>query len=141
MARIVDLKRSRGRPPTAKAAQAGSVQALDRALTLLELIAAEDGLTLSDVAARAGVAPSTAHRILTTLEGHDYVVHDEERGLWLVGVRAFEVGSSFLRNRKLVGIGRSIMRQLAEACGESINLAIEDNGAIVFISQIGRAHV
>ena len=142
MARTLDIKRPRGRPPSAKTAQTAgsSVQSLDRALTLLELIAAEDGLTLSDVAARAGVAPSTAHRILTTLEAHEYAVHDEERGIWLVGVRAFEVGSSFLRNRKLVSIGRSIMRTLMETCGESVNLAIEDSGSIVFISQIESHH-
>jgi len=113
-----------------------SVQSLDRALTLLELIADEDGLTLSDMAQRAGVAPSTAHRILTTLQAHNYVEHEEERGQWLIGVRAFEVGASFLRNRKLVGIGRIVMRELMETCGESVNLAIEDKGDIVFISQI-----
>ncbi len=141
MARTIELKRPRGRPPSAKNAHpGGSVQSLDRALNLLELIAAEDGLTLSGIAARAGVAPSTAHRILTTLEAHDYVVHDEERGLWLIGVRAFEVGSSFLRNRKLVNIGRSIMRRLMEDCGESVNLAIEDDSSIVFISQIESHH-
>lgn len=95
---------------------------------------------LTDLAQRAGVAPSTAHRILTTLQTHDYVDHDEERGLWLIGVKAFEVGSSFLRNRKLVGIGRGVMRELAEASGESVNLAIEDSGSIVFISQIESHH-
>lgn len=141
MVRTPDPKRPRGRPPSSKTTQAaGSVQALDRALNLLELIAAADGLTLTDVAARAGVAPSTAHRILSTLEAHNYVVHEEERGLWLVGVKAFEVGSSFLRNRKLAGMGRAIMRELMEQCGESIHLSIEDDGAIVFISQIESHH-
>ncbi|GAB4228239.1 MAG: IclR family transcriptional regulator [Methyloligellaceae bacterium] len=122
------------------AQNAGSVQSLDRALALLEHIAAEDGLTLTDLAQRAGVAPSTAHRILTTLQAHDYVEHEDERGLWLIGVRAFEVGASFLRNRKLVGIGRSIMRELMENSGESVNLAIEDNGDVVFISQVESHH-
>ncbi len=142
MARTVDLKRPRGRPPTLKsgANAPGSIQALDRALNLLEHIAAEDGLLLTDVAARAGVAPSTAHRILTTLEAHDYVVHDEEHGFWLIGVKAFDVGSSFLRNRKLAEMGRAIMRDLMETCGESVHLSIEDNGAIVFVSQIESHH-
>lgn len=141
MARTLEFKRPRGRPPSARASQAGgSVQSLDRALNLLELIAEEDGLILTDLAQRAGVAPSTAHRILTTLQTHDYVDHDEERGLWLIGVKAFEVGSSFLRNRKLVGIGRTVMRELAGDCGESVNLAIEDAGSIVFVSQIESHH-
>ncbi|MDA7949428.1 MAG: helix-turn-helix domain-containing protein [Hyphomicrobiaceae bacterium] len=141
MARTIELKRPRGRPPSVKTSQsAQSVQSLDRALALLELIAQEDGLTLSELAQRAGVPPSTAHRILSTLQVHDYVMHDEERGLWLVGVRAFEVGSSFLRNRKLYAIGREIMRELMEEIGETVNLAIEDNGAVVFISQVESHH-
>lgn len=141
MAKIAELKRPRGRPPSARSqTSSSSVQSLDRALKLLELIAAEDGLTLSDIAARAGVAPSTAHRILTTLEAHDYVAHDEERGLWLIGVAAFQVGASFLRNRKLVDIGRTAMRQLMESCGESVHLAIDDKGEIVFVSQIESHH-
>lgn len=141
MARTVELKRQRGRPSSIKASQTPtSVQSLDRALALLELIAGEDGLTLTELAQRAGVPPSTAHRILGTLQVHDYVAHDEERGLWLIGVRAFEVGSSFLRNRKLADIGRANMRELMEECGESVNLAIEDNGTIVFISQIESHH-
>lgn len=142
MARTADLKRPRGRPPSPKAGShtPSPVQALARALNLLELIAAEDGLLLTDVAARAGVAPSTAHRILTTLEAHDYVVHDEERGYWLIGVKAFEVGASFLRNRKLAEAGRAIMRELMETCGESVHLSLQDNNSIVFVSQIESHH-
>jgi IclR family acetate operon transcriptional repressor len=141
MARTIELKRPRGRPPSIRSAQAAaSVQSLDRALALLELIAQEDGLTLTELAQRAGVPPSTAHRILGTLQAHDYVMHDEERGLWLIGVRAFEVGSSFLRNRKLAETGRTIMRELMEECGETVNLAIEDGGSIVFISQVESHH-
>lgn len=137
MPRTIDIKRPRGRPPSLKAAHTvASVQSLDRALALLELIADEDGLTLTDMAQRAGVAPSTAHRILTTLQAHNYVEHEEERGLWFIGVGAFEVGASFLRNRKLIGIGRVVMRELMETYGESVNLSIEDKGDIVFISQI-----
>jgi len=141
LAQITDTKRPRGRPPSLKAGpNAGSVQSLDRALTLLELIAEEDGLTLSELAQRAGVPPSTAHRILTTFQGHDYVMHDEERGLWLIGVRAFEVGASFVRNRKLAATGRTIMRSLLEASGETVNLGIEEKGSIVFISQMECHH-
>lgn len=137
MPRTTELKRPRGRPPSLKTAQqSGSVQVLDRALALLDVIADEDGLTLSDVAQRAGLAPSTAHRILATLQAHDYAVLDEERGLWRIGVKAFEVGSAFLRSRKVVTMGRTEMRALMERCGETVNLAIEDDGEVVFVSQV-----
>lgn len=141
MARAIELKRPRGRPPSVKSNHtASSVQSLDRALALLELIAEEDGLTLTELAQRAGVPPSSAHRILGTLQAHDYVFHDDERGLWLIGVRAFEVGASFLRNRKLAETGRAIMRELMLECGETVNLGIEEKGGVVFISQVESHH-
>jgi IclR family transcriptional regulator, acetate operon repressor len=138
MARLGEVKKLRGRPRSLKLVTdtAGSVQAIDRGLAVLAIIAGSDGLTLSDLAQRAGLAPSTAHRILASLEPHKFVFHDEERGLWLIGVGAFEVGSAFLRNRRLAGIGRVVMHELMEQTGETVNLGIEDSGEVVFISQV-----
>jgi IclR family transcriptional regulator, acetate operon repressor len=131
-----EAKKLRGRPRAFKPAEAGSVQAIDRGLVVLTVIAAADGMTLSDLAQRVGLAPSTAHRILASLSAHRFVQHDEERGLWLIGVGAFEVGTAFLRNRRLAGIGRVVMHTLMERSGETVNLGIEDSGEVVFISQV-----
>lgn len=128
--------RGRGRPPSGKAAQPSSVQALDRALHILEIVAEADGLTLTEIANRAGFAPSTAHRLLTTLQGRGFVQTGDELGHWVVGVGAFGVGMSFLRGRKLVTMGRGIMRDLMKSSGETANLGVEDEGEVVFISQV-----
>jgi IclR family acetate operon transcriptional repressor len=120
--------------------QPGSVQALDRGLALLEIIAQADGLSLTSIAQRAGVAPSTAHRILTTLKAAGFVQCDETRGCYLIGVKAFKIGSAFLRNRKLVDVGRGVMRELMTAGGETANIGIEIDGNVVFISQLESHH-
>lgn len=133
----IEQRKGRGRPRSLKAAIAGgAVQALDRGLSLLEILAEEDGLTLSELSRRSGVSASTVHRILLTLESRAYVQHDMERGLWLVGVGAFKTGSAFLRNRRVANMGRATMHALMEASGETVNLGIEDNGEVVFISQV-----
>ncbi len=138
MVKHAEVKKLRGRPRSMKlvAESTGSVQAIDRGLAVLAIIAGSDGLTLTDLSQRAGLAPSTAHRILASLEAHQFVFHDEERGLWLIGVGAFEVGTAFLRNRRLAGIGRLVMHELMERTGETVNLGIEDSGEVVFISQV-----
>jgi IclR family transcriptional regulator, acetate operon repressor len=118
----------------------GSVQALDRGLALLEIIAQADGLSLTSIAQRAGIAPSTAHRILVTLKAAGFVQCDEARGGYLIGVKAFKIGSSFLRNRKLVDVSRGVMRDLMTASGETANLGIENDGSVVFISQLESHH-
>lgn len=119
---------------------AGSVQALERGLNLLAIIAEADGLSLTSVAQRAGIAPSTAHRILATLKAGGFVHCDDSRGGYLIGVQAFRVGSAFLRNRKLVDVGRSVMRRLLEATGETVNMAIEIESQVVFILQMESHH-
>jgi IclR family acetate operon transcriptional repressor len=114
---------------------AGSVQALERGLNLLAIIAEADGLSLTSIAQRAGIAPSSAHRILNTLKAGGFV-KDDDQGHYLIGVQAFRTGSAFLRNRKMVDVGRSTMRHLMEASGETVNMGIDNDGYVVFISQI-----
>jgi IclR family acetate operon transcriptional repressor len=120
--------------------QPGSVQALDRGLALLDIIAQADGLTLTDIAQRAGLAPSTAHRILTTLKAAGFVHCDAAHGCYLIGVKAFKIGSAFLRNRKLVDVARGVMRHLTAASGETTSLGIANDGYVVFVAQIESHH-
>ena len=114
----------------------GSVQALERGLNLLGIIAEADGLSLTSIAQRAGVSPSTAHRILHTLKLGGFVQYDEARGGYLIGVQAFRIGSAFLRNRKLVDVGRRAMRALMAASNETVSMGIEIDGHVVFVAQM-----
>ena len=130
--------RRRGRPPRGGGRNGGAqVQSLSRALGLLERIAAcESGITLSDLAQIEGLAASTTHRLLNTLEQHGFASLDAERGVWFVGVKAFTVGNAFLADRDVVSIARPFMRELMESSGESVNLAILDDAQVVFVAQV-----
>jgi IclR family acetate operon transcriptional repressor len=132
--------RPRLTPVEAGQTLSGSVQALERGLNLLAIIAEADGLSLTSIAQRAGIAPSTAHRILTTLKAGGFVQSDDAHGGYLIGVQAFRVGSAFLRNRKLVDAGRGTLRHLMEESRETANIAIEVESAVVFISQMESHH-
>ncbi len=112
----------------------GSVQALERGLKLLAIIAESDGLSLTGLSQRAGIAPSTAHRILATLKASGFV-HCDSHSHYLIGVQAFRIGSAFLRSRKLADAGRGVVLRLMEESGETVNIGIEDEGYIVFILQ------
>jgi IclR family transcriptional regulator, acetate operon repressor len=124
-----------GAPETLPGHLAGSVQALERGLNLLAIIAEADGMSLTAIAQRAGIAPSTAHRILNTLKAGGFIQHDDASGGYFIGVQAFRVGSAFLRNRKLVDVGRDTMRRLTEASGETVNMGIEIDGHVVYVAQ------
>ncbi len=128
----------RGRTPSKPGGAAtGQVQSLTRGLSILEALArAEGGLTLTDVAQRVGLPPSTTHRLLATLEKMRYVFQAGDLGLWYVGLQAFAVGSSFLDSRDWVAQSHPYMRRLMEQSGETANLAILDGTEAVFIDQV-----
>ena len=128
---------SRATPSRPGPERSDQVQSLARALAILNrLAAAEEGTTLTEVAQQVGLSPSTAHRLLTTLEGERYVHFDPERRLWSVGVQAFVAGSGFLKTRNLVAAARPHMRALMEDGGETVNLAVEDEGEAIYLAQV-----
>jgi IclR family acetate operon transcriptional repressor len=130
-------KRSRGRPRSVQPAQDGaSVQSLDRAVSLLRLVADQNGLSLTEVSQTAGLAPSTAYRMLTTLQHHGIVEFEESSQLWYVGVETFRMGSAFLRRRKLADRGRSVIQDLMVTCGETANLALAESDGVIFVNQV-----
>ncbi len=138
MGTISTIARKRGRPPGNNSrANEGKNQTLGRALMLLERLAeSSSGVSLGDLSLQLGMPAATVHRLLNTFEDHDFVEHDEDLGLWFVGVRAFVVGNAFVNRRDFVSRARPFMRTLMEQCGETVNLGIIDDGEAVFISQV-----
>lgn len=129
--------RARGRPrggPTNKPAT--SVKALERALVLLRTLSEADSMSLTDLSQRAGIPASTAHRLLVTLQNFGYLEFNEETQLWMIGVEAFRIGGSFSRRIRVVEAGRPMLRALMDETGETANMAIADDGDVVFVSQV-----
>ena len=113
-----------------------TVQALDRALVMLEHLARSPGLTLSDLAQETGQAVATVFRALVTLQAHGMVEVEEPGQVWHVGPGAFRVGSAFLRRTKVVERARSAMDGLMRETGETANLGIEARDEVLFLAQV-----
>ena len=115
----------------------GTVQALARALQLLELLAEDsEGYRLVDLVVCSGLSSSTVHRLLTTLEQRRFVQFDRESSLWHVGARCFSVGAAFARRRRIQDLALPVMRRLRELTRASVNLGVADACDIVLIGQV-----
>lgn len=115
----------------------GGVQSITRALAILETLAAGDeGLTLAKLARRVALPPSSAHRILTTLQRRRFVRFDPATMSWTVGVQAFAVGNAFVRSRDLVSLALPHMRRLMSDCGETVNFFMLDGDAAICMAQV-----
>jgi IclR family acetate operon transcriptional repressor len=131
------FKRTRGRPRAFNPSpEQTTVQALDRALAILKVLADSEGMSLTELSDAAGQAPATVYRVLSTFEAHGMVEVQPATQLWFIGQEAFRIGSAFLGRTSLVEQARAVMRGLMAETGETANLAIADGGQVVFISQV-----
>jgi IclR family acetate operon transcriptional repressor len=135
--KIPGQPRPRGRPRAfADRTEQNTVQSLDRALGLLETLAAAPGLTLTELAARTGEAPATVYRALVTLQTRGMAEMEETGQLWHIGAGAFRVGSAFLRRTKVVERARQPMDRLMRDTGETANLGVESRDEVLFLNQV-----
>jgi len=133
----MEQKRSRGRPKSFNPnPEQTTVQALDRAIVILKVLAGGEGMSLTELAEASGQATATVYRVLSTLAAHGIVEVQPATQLWFVGQEAFRIGSAFLGRTTLVEEARLVMRELMAATGETANLAIADGAEVVFLSQV-----
>lgn len=130
-------KRSRGRPRSLfHPPQPSTIRALDKGLMLLKDLAKSGSVTLTELAERIDMPPSSTHRILTTLQNQGFADLDEASQEWSIGIEAFRAGSAYLIRTNLVEAAMKTMRRLMDETGETANLAIADAGDVVFIAQV-----
>ncbi len=60
----------------------------------------------------------------------------ERDQLWAIGVEAFRTGMAFQRRYSIAAVGRGIMGDLVQASGETANIAVFEDGEIVFVAQV-----
>ncbi|MGN6550879.1 MAG: IclR family transcriptional regulator, partial [Pararhizobium sp.] len=129
--------RTRGRPRSFNNTSEGTlVQALDRAMGTLKVVAGGNGLSLTEIAEATDQAPATAYRALLTMQKHGVVEFDAGAQLWRIGVEAFRIGSAFLGRSSIVEQARPKMQEIMATTGETANLAIVDRGEVIFVSQV-----
>ena len=136
----IESKRGRGRPRKSPEESTQSpVQTLERAIQLLKSVSNEDGLALTDLSQQLDIPAPTAYRLLSTLQSHGIVEFHEDTQQWMIGVETFRMGSAFLRRTRMIDMGRDLMRDLMHDSGETVNLAIEQDGDVVFVTQVETA--
>ena len=134
---MIAKKRQRGRPKSQfNESSAGTLQSLDRALGVLVAVARLERTTLTDLSLAVGIPTATTHRILMTLQKHNFTTFDEDRQDWMIGIEAYRTGVSYLKGSNLTEVGRPVMRLLMEKTGETANLAVPDKSEVVFIGQV-----
>lgn len=114
--------RGAGRSTTTDAS--GGVQSVDRAISVLEILAREGSAGVSEVAAEIGVHKSTAFRLLAALEERDLVEQNTERGKYQLGFGVLRLATAIPARLDLGRQAQPVLDHLAQRLGETINLAV-----------------
>jgi len=113
------------------------VQSLERALDLLEALASTDELGVSDLAARTGLVPSTAHRLLGTLVSRGYAAQSPASGRYLLGYKLLELTSGLQdRLERLRNAARPHLEAIMDQTGETTNLVVLEGRNAVYIESV-----
>jgi DNA-binding IclR family transcriptional regulator len=113
----------------------GGVQSVDRAVSVLEILAQRGEAGVSEVAADIGVHKSTAFRLLAALEDRELVEQTQERGKYRLGFGILRLASAVPGQLDVTHQARAVCEQLAAQLGETVNIAVRRSHFVVNIDQ------
>ncbi|MDH6196300.1 IclR family acetate operon transcriptional repressor [Mycobacterium frederiksbergense] len=101
-----------------------STRTVERALALLATICERGSANLADSARDCDLAPSTALRLLRTLETTGFIARDEV-GIYRPGGRMIQLGAAALSSESLADLATPVMEKLVAQTGESVYLSVQ----------------
>jgi DNA-binding IclR family transcriptional regulator len=126
-----DLPVDKVKKPKARRMRLSSVA---NAIRLTKTFSEQDAeMGISALAARLGLAKSTVHRLATTLVEYDILEQNRESGKYRLGLALFELGTLVRRKMDAASGAQEQIHALADATGETVQLAILDHLSVLYI--------
>ncbi|MFE6285500.1 IclR family transcriptional regulator [Streptomyces sp. NPDC057877] len=114
---------------------ASAVQSVDRAVSVLEILARHGEAGVTEIADELEVHKSTAFRLLGVLENRGLVSQAKDRGKYYLGAGVLRLAGAAAVRLDISQEGVPVCRELADELGETANIAVLDDDAVVNIMQ------
>lgn len=112
-----------------------AVQVIERMFTLIDVLASrEDAMSLKDISEKAGLHPSTAHRILNDLATGRFVDRPQA-GTYRLGMRLLELGNLVKARLNVRDAALVPMRELHKQIQQPVNLSLRQGDEIVYVER------
>jgi IclR family acetate operon transcriptional repressor len=113
-----------------------TVQSVDRAVTILEILARQGEAGVTEIAAQLGVHKSTASRLLSVLERRGLTMQLSDRGRYRLGFRVLLLANATVGHLDITQLSRPVCERLAVAVGETVNVAVLEDEAVINVAQV-----
>ena len=112
-----------------------SVQVIERMFTLIDVLASrEEAMTLKDISDKAGLHPSTAHRILNDLVLGRFADRPQP-GSYRLGMRLLELGNLVKGRLNVRDAAIAPMRELHKLTQQPVNLSMRQGDEIIYVER------
>jgi DNA-binding IclR family transcriptional regulator len=112
-----------------------AVQVLERMFTLIDVLASrEEAVSLKEISEKAGLHPSTAHRILNDLATGRFVDRPQP-GSYRLGMRLLELGNLVKGRLNVRDAALTPMRELHKLIQQPVNLSMRQGDEIVYVER------
>lgn len=113
-----------------------TVQSVDRAVSILELLAEHGALGVSALARHLDVHKSTASRLVAALEHRHLVEQVALRGHYRLGPGILRLAAATEASLDLAQEARTVCRRLAGQAHETVNVAVLSAGKALYVEQV-----
>jgi IclR family transcriptional regulator, acetate operon repressor len=120
---------------TTGVAPAGTVQSVDRAIRVLEILAEHGEAGAGEIARELGVHVSTASRLVGALVAHDLVEQPDRRGKYRLGVGLLRLAGATAGQLDLTTQAQPVCDALAAELDVTTNVAITTGGVAINVCQ------
>lgn len=107
------------------------VDTTETSFEIIEHLDQDGWMSIGEVADSLGLVKSTAHRHLTTLEKHGFVVREDDQ--FKVGLRFLDLGINARNRLDFYSVGKEKVDLLAKDTNEKARLITEENGLSVLV--------
>jgi IclR family transcriptional regulator, acetate operon repressor len=115
-----------------KTPPARTIQSVDRALTIMEILAGRDGpMGLNDLAAAAGLNVSTCHHLVATLVERGYVLHAGRSRGYMLSFKLADLAEAASHNFDIVNIVTPDLQELNNDLRESVHMATINGASLI----------
>lgn len=115
------------------------IESVDNALRLLLWLRERSRVGVAEAARYLGVAPSTAHRLLSMLRHHGFAVQDGRRA-YLPGPVFGQLGIVGKPHRDLPTIVRPYLQALSQSLKETTHLVVREGTTVRFLDGVEAPH-
>ncbi|WNQ13286.1 IclR family transcriptional regulator [Paenibacillus aurantius] len=113
-----------------------TIQSIDKALDLIELLADRGSLNLLELAELLDQPKSSTYRIVLTLENRGYISRSDEDGKYCLGYKQLMLTRNLLERNNLRSAAWNEMKKLSDLYGDTINLGVLMEGEVLYVEII-----